>query len=83
MSCKLSTPSSYNPSVRQVPRKALAPVIPAPRNASILDWLETTGRMLPRDPVEVPLKDADNEEITDLMGVDDAYDDDDDTDDEE
>jgi hypothetical protein len=39
--------------------------------------------MLPRDPVEVPLKDADNEEITDLMGADDAYDDDDDTDDEE
>ncbi|MEM6425220.1 MAG: DUF3134 domain-containing protein [Cyanobacteria bacterium P01_H01_bin.119] len=71
---------SYNPSLRQIPREEHAAIIPLQQNASILKWLEGTGRLIPRETVEVvkeEKEEADNEEIADLMGND-GFDDDDD-----
>ncbi|NET09916.1 MAG: DUF3134 domain-containing protein [Merismopedia sp. SIO2A8] len=66
-----------NPALRVYSRKQHAPLIPLQRDASILEWLERSGRMMERvSEVEVvPEEDA---EINALMGNDDGYDDDDD-----
>jgi len=67
-----------NPALRGQSRKENATPIPLQHDASILDWLEGTGRLLARDNAESTFTDND-EEISDLMGVDDSdYDDDDD-----
>lgn len=74
----------YNPSLREEPLEKLAPVIPQPQETSMLDWLEATGRLLARDDADFAgYIDENDEEITDLMGVDDevGYDIDDDDDD--
>ena len=69
----------YNPSLREEPREQLAQVIPLKQEDSLLNWLEASGRLLARDTNDDDFLD-DEEEITELMGVDDAdYDDDDDT----
>ncbi|NEQ51795.1 MAG: DUF3134 domain-containing protein [Leptolyngbya sp. SIO3F4] len=76
--------TKYNPSVQQIPRKQHAAVIPERGDSSILRWLESTGRLIPREPVEGVRDEADSEEISDLMGSDDAsFDDSDDTDDDD
>ncbi|WP_008311463.1 DUF3134 domain-containing protein [Leptolyngbya sp. PCC 6406] len=67
----------YNPSLRQIPRSQLAEVLPAQQEPSILVWLEGTGRLKPREPAEVVKEEADSEELSDLMGDSDKYDDDD------
>jgi hypothetical protein len=67
-----------NPSLREEPREQLADVIPVKQETSLLDWLETNGRLVARD-VEDDSYLEDEEEISELMGVDDsAFDDDDD-----
>ena len=71
-----------NPSLREEPREQLADVIPIKQETSLLDWLETNNRLLARDSDDQSFLD-DEEEITELMGVDDSsYDDDDDVDDD-
>jgi hypothetical protein len=70
----------YNPSLRQVPRSAKAPILPSSGNSSILQWLEDIGRLRSREVVEVVPDEAENEEISDLMGNDDGFEDDDDSD---
>ncbi len=73
----------YNPSLREEPRHKPATVIPVKQESSILDWLEQTGRLLPREPKDDQYLNNE-EEITDLMGVEDnAYDDVDDDDGDE
>lgn len=68
----------YNPSLREEPREQLADVIPVRQETSLLDWLETNGRLIARDTQEDDFLE-DEEEISELMGVDDSsYDDDDD-----
>jgi hypothetical protein len=68
----------YNPSLREEPREQLADVIPVRQETSLLDWLETNGRLIARDTQDDDFLE-DEEEITELMGVDDStYDDDDD-----
>ncbi|HBE59631.1 MAG TPA: hypothetical protein DEG17_05350 [Cyanobacteria bacterium UBA11149] len=68
----------YNPSLREEPREQLAQVIPLQQETSLLNWLEASGRLIPRDNTEVDFPDAE-EEISELMGADDVdYDDDDD-----
>jgi hypothetical protein len=68
----------YNPSLREEPRDQLAEVIPVKQESSLLDWLETNNRLLARAGDEDEYQD-DEEEISELMGVDDSdYDDDDD-----
>lgn len=68
----------YNPSLREEPREQLADVIPVRQETSLLDWLETNGRLIARDSQDDAFLE-DEEEISELMGVDDSsYDDDDD-----
>ena len=68
----------YNPSLRQVPRSAKAPVLPSSGESSILAWLGDIGRLRSREPQENFPDEAESEEISNLMGGDDGFDDDDD-----
>lgn len=68
----------YNPSLRQVPRSAKAPILKSSGDSSMLSWLEEIGRLRPRDAVDNLLDEPDSEEISDLMGGDDAYEEEDD-----
>lgn len=79
----LAPMSDYNPSVHQTPRSQPAAVIPQRRDASILGWLENTGRIIPREPVDNVRDEPDSEEISDLMGGDNSFDDEDSSDDED
>lgn len=68
----------YNPSIRLTPRHEPADVIPSKPDSSLINWLETSGRMLPRDPSETETYLEEEEEISELIAVDDnSYDDDD------
>lgn len=71
-----------NPALHETPREQPASVIPVQRDASILDWLEGTGRLLARETVpDVDFRD-DEAEINELMANDDgSFDLDDDDDD--
>jgi len=69
----------YNPSLREEPREQLAEVIPVRQETSLLDWLETNDRLLARESQDLSFLE-DEEEISELMGVDDAHFDDDDDD---
>jgi hypothetical protein len=72
----------YNPSLREEPREQLADVIPVRQETSLLDWLEANNRLLAREAQDEAFLE-DEEEISELMGVDDStYDDDDDLDDD-
>lgn len=73
--------SNYNPSVRQIPRENPADVIPLQRDSSILNWLEGTGRLIPREPIDSVGDEPEPEELADLMGSEDKDDDVDDSDD--
>ncbi|NEQ98844.1 MAG: DUF3134 domain-containing protein [Cyanothece sp. SIO2G6] len=66
-----------NPALRAYSRKQHAPAIPLQQDASILEWLEKSGRMMERVS-DVELLPKEDEEINALMGGDDGYDDDDD-----
>jgi len=71
----------HNPALYEVPRSQPAPVIPPQQNASILDWLEGTGRLLSRDASAPDYRD-DEQEINELMaGEDNSFEIDDDDDD--
>jgi Protein of unknown function (DUF3134) len=71
-----------NPALHETPREQPAAVIPVQRDASILDWLEGTGRLLAREPAEIDLLRDDEAEINELMASDDSsFDLDDDDDD--
>jgi hypothetical protein len=61
----------YNPSLRQEPVDQPAAVIPTKQNASILDWLDQTGRLMARQPGDFDYSD-DEEEINELMGNEDS-----------
>ncbi|XWK89797.1 MAG: DUF3134 domain-containing protein [Phormidium sp.] len=67
----------YNPSLREDPIDQPAAVIPTKHETSILDWLESTGRLLARDEVSTQDYSEEAEDIDGLVGVDDVgYDDD-------
>jgi hypothetical protein len=69
----------YNNSLREESREQLAEVIPVQQEASLLDWLEANNRLIARDVQDDSFLD-DEEEISDLIGVDDNTIDDDDSD---
>lgn len=72
---------AYNPSLHEEPRNQRASVLAARQSASILDWLEQSGRLLARDSSDFDYAD-DEEEINELMaGEDNSFDLDDDDDD--
>lgn len=67
-----------NHSLREEPRYQRAGVIPSRNETSLLDWLESNGRLIARDTQE-PEFDVDEEEISGLIDVEDVtYDLDDD-----
>ncbi|MEM8779650.1 MAG: DUF3134 domain-containing protein [Cyanobacteria bacterium P01_G01_bin.49] len=68
----------YNPSLSQEPRYEPAAVIPVKKDSSILNWLEATNRLIPREPEETKAPVQEDAEISDLIEVDDSYNDDDD-----
>ncbi|WP_421656907.1 DUF3134 domain-containing protein [Leptothermofonsia sp. ETS-13] len=73
---------TYNPSLREEPRNQRAAVIPLKQESSILDWLESSGRLLAREGNEFDYLEEEGEDISDLMGGDDgSFDLDDDDDD--
>ena len=75
---------TYNPSLREIPRRQPADVLPTQQEPSILTWLEGPGRLKPREDSIVAKEEADNEEISDLMGDSDKdFDDDMDLDDDD
>jgi hypothetical protein len=67
----------YNPSLRLIPCHEPADVISAQRDSSLVDWLEASGKMLPRDPYESEKYTEEEEEISELIAVDDNFHDDD------
>lgn len=69
-----------NSALREEPRDQRAAVIPLKNESSLLDWLESSNRLIARDNQEPEYLD-DEEEIAGLMDVDDVtYDLDDDDD---
>ncbi|BAY76181.1 hypothetical protein NIES25_26300 [Nostoc linckia NIES-25] len=71
-----------NSPLREEPRNQRADVIPLKQESSLLDWLQSNGRLIARDVYERDFQD-DEEEIDSLMGVEDGigdYDLDDDDD---
>lgn len=72
----------YNPSLREEPIDQPASVIPIKQETSILDWLESSGRLLARDEKDADSYLDDEEEIDQLMGGDDMVYDEEDLDDD-
>ena len=71
-----------NPALRQVSHSQPAPVIPVQQNASVLNWLENSGRLLARESTDIDFG-SNEEEITAMIaGDDNSYDVDDDDDDD-
>lgn len=60
-----------NSPLREVPRNQRASVIPLKQESSLLDWLQSSGRLIARDVHEPDFSD-DEEEIESLMGVEDG-----------
>jgi hypothetical protein len=67
-----------NPSLRSQPRAQHAIILKSSNDASILSWLEGTGRLMERDiPIDPRLLEEEDELSGALMGADDIdYDDD-------
>lgn len=73
-----------NPSLREQPREQAAPVMETRKDASILGWLENSGRLMERESQEQSKAESEEmEEISALMSGDDFNSDDDDDDSEE
>ena len=64
-----------NSPLREAPREQRAAVIPSRNESSLLDWLETSGRLIARDVQEPEY--PEQEDIPELMPLEDAlpYDD--------
>lgn len=58
----------YIPSLLEEPADQPARVIPAPQDASILDWLESTGRLMAGPLVDAQFREDDSELIDELAG---------------
>jgi hypothetical protein len=76
----------YNPSLREEPRNKPASIVSTRQQVSILDWLNSTGRLIARETDTFDYEDN-TEELQELMVGDDATyleeDDDDAADDDE
>ncbi|MGF1601906.1 MAG: DUF3134 family protein [Thermosynechococcaceae cyanobacterium] len=68
-----------NPSLREQPRAQAAPIMESRPDASILGWLEKSGRLMEREGQDPKVeKEEEMEEISALMSGDDFNPDDDD-----
>lgn len=62
----------HNPSLRQEARYEPASVIPIKQKSSIIEWLQNTNRLIPRDRDEREASIVDEDvELSELMDVDD------------
>ena len=66
-----------NPALRQEPRFEPAAVIPLKQEDSMLTWLESEGRLIPRETQNTALTEEEDPEMDTLMSIDDREDDDD------
>ncbi len=62
-----------NPSLRQLPRHEQAELIPANNETSLLEWLQATGRLIPRDEEERSARKEELEELGLIADDDDGY----------
>ncbi|MDJ0730132.1 MAG: DUF3134 domain-containing protein [Crocosphaera sp.] len=69
---------NLSPAISQEPRYEPAAVIPVKRDSSIINWLEATNRLIYREQEETKTSLEEDAEISDLIDVDDNYEDDDD-----
>ncbi|MDX1976095.1 MAG: DUF3134 domain-containing protein [Pseudanabaenaceae cyanobacterium bins.68] len=77
------SPKIENPSLKEQPRNKPAPIVTSAQQVSILDWLESTGRLVPRDGSSSFDYREDVEELQELMvGDDGSYLEEEDDDDE-
>lgn len=56
-----------NPALHQEARYEPASVIPLKQDLSLLDWLESNGRLIPREEQEATETDEEEEELAELM----------------
>lgn len=67
--------------LREEPRSQLALVIRSKNESSLLEWLQSSGRMIARETQEINYSEEEEEEISELIAVDEiTYDLDDDED---
>lgn len=70
-----------NPSLREQSRQQKAPIMKSRQDASILGWLEGSGRLMERESQErakTTMKEDEGEEINALIGAEDNFDEDED-----
>ena len=74
--------SFINPALKQQPRYEPAPVIAVQRNTSILEWLESQGRLIDRDERDPAISALDQPNLDEELFEDDrAYQEEEDSDD--
>ncbi len=56
-----------NPALIQEPRYEPAIVIPLKQEASLLDWLKASNRLIPREPVEVEKEKVKSDDDLDVL----------------
>ncbi len=61
-----------NPSLKEYPRRAPAPLLPVSEDRDLLTWLENSGRLIERDGSDQPFPQNEEEEISALMGAEEA-----------
>ncbi|BAY19206.1 hypothetical protein NIES2109_49770 [Nostoc sp. HK-01] len=61
-----------NSPLREEPRNQRAAVIPLKQESSLLDWLQSHGRLIARDVHEPDFSEEENEEISDFLGGEDG-----------
>ncbi|MEB3179123.1 MAG: DUF3134 family protein [Nostocaceae cyanobacterium] len=59
--------------LHEEPLSQTAPVIPPQQDESILDWLQRTGRLVPRTSVEYADEQETEEELQEIIGTGDSY----------
>jgi hypothetical protein len=69
----------YNPALKEQDRRDPAPVIAVQRDTSILEWLESQGRLLDRDDKDSGSSVLDERAMEEELFEEDNYQDDDDT----
>lgn len=62
-----------NPALSQEPRYEPAIVIPLKQEASLLDWLESNNRLLPREPQEEKEKVEAQDDMEELLDGEDDF----------
>ncbi len=76
----MSKDDNLSPAISQEARYEPAAVIPVKQDSSIINWLEATNRLIYREQEETKGQVEEDAEISDLIDVDDNYDEEEDID---